>query len=264
MSKSGQNQAVSNENAALQNQSQLAQELADLSKEYGDQYTSMVIPYLQQLYPELMQTVSGAPTALTEAAQAPVQAATNSAINTAREQQSGLTNPDELYKSIATSGQQQAGLASDQAITEALSSLQNLFSGQQSLASSGLSGTNAAAGQEGNVAGAYGNEAQQLSPWNAIDSIVNAGAEAYGASQGGKASATTQTPGVTPNSVQTTTPQSTSAATPSALQQAYDSIMAAGGGGSPGYAPTASTPISQTQKPQQSTAPSLSVLGGYA
>lgn len=258
MSKGGENQAYNNENAALQNQNQLTNELAQLSQEYGDQYNSMVVPLLQQIYPELISTVQGGSTPLTEAAQAPVQSATNSAINTALQQQGGLVNPDALYKDIATSGQQQSALASDATINSALTALQNLFSGQQSLASSGLSGTNAAASQSGNIAGAYGNEAQQLNPASDIAALVAAGAQAYGASQGaptgGRASNKSPQSAPVQTSVNTVAPQSASTgSSASPLQQAYDSIS------SMPYQPTASTPISQTSKPQSTQPNNLSL-----
>lgn len=192
MSKGGENQALSNEEHTLQNVQNIVNAL-------NQQYDQLGLPALQTLFPELMNTVQGKGSPLMTAAEAPVQAATQSALKGAQQQSSGLANPDLLYENIAQSGAQQAGIAGDQALLGSLSSLVNLIGGQQGSVESGLS-------QLPGVASQYGQIAQQLDPWNAIASIVQAGAQAYGASQGAKTGGSTRQ---APSSATVQAPQST-------------------------------------------------------
>lgn len=182
----------------------------------NQQYNSLGLPALQTLFPELMDTVQGKGSPLTTAAMAPVQAATNAALRGAKQQATGLVNPDLLYENIAKTGQEQAGLAAGNVTLGSLSDLANLIGGQQSMVSSGLS-------QLPGVASQYGDIAKQLDPWNAIAAIVGAGAQAYGASQGMKAGSPA------PSAVKPAAATQIGPAVPSStftLQQAYDMIRA--------------------------------------
>jgi hypothetical protein len=237
MSKAGENNALANQSSTLQN-------ISGAVSAFEQQYNQLGLPALETLFPELMNTVQGAPSPLTSAAEAPVQAATSSALANAQEESSGLTNPDQLYQNIAQSGQQQAGLAADQVVLGSLGDLGTLISGQQGLVSGGLQDLQG-------VANSYGQIAQQEDPWSAIASLVSGAAQAYGAVKGSR----------TPTSATPSTPAASSTPTTSTTQSLSPSVMQALQNLVSTQSTTPSQPSSQIAKPA-STQPTQ-YGGGY-
>ncbi len=157
---------------------------ANNSNQLLQQFNSMYLPMLQQLLPELQGTVNGQNTALTQAAQAPVNAQTSRSLNTIQGNLGGVTNPDALYSDIALGGSQNAGLAGDSMLNSALSALQNLSSMGYGSVNTAQNSLNNAAGGEANL-GAYLNQ-QANAPWQ---QLLGAAGTAAGAYFGGPAGA---------------------------------------------------------------------------
>jgi len=113
------------------------------------------------------------------ATEAPVNAQTSRTLNTIQNNLGGVANPNALYSDIALSGQQNAGLAGDNMLSQALNSLQSLFSMGYGGVNTGSSGLNNAAGGEAQLGAVMNN--QQNAWWQ---SILGAAGEYYGLNHG--------------------------------------------------------------------------------
>jgi hypothetical protein len=206
------------------------------------QFNQLYLPQLQQLLPELQGTLQGQNTALTQAAQAPVNQATSHALNTIQGNAGGVANPAALYEDIALGGQQNAALAGDANMQASLAALQNLigmgYSGvntaQQSLQGAGGGETNlgSAIGQTANApweallgaAGQYAAMSAGAPPGSA--SAFSGGGKAGSSAVAGKAPALTSlaSPNTTPYGTSgfTSTSSPISGGTPGSMQNPYN------------------------------------------
>ena len=106
------------------------------------------MPILKQLIPELEGALNGKDSTLSNAAQAPVNAATARGINDVGQREGSATNPNALFGDIALQGQTQAGLASNRTIESSISHLQDILGlGQNRQAGAAANLTNAAGGK---------------------------------------------------------------------------------------------------------------------
>lgn len=153
-------------------------QLANESNAMFSQFNNLDLPALQQLFPELQQSLNGQGPLMT-AAQAPVNAATSRAINNVQSNLGGVANPNALYSDIALSGQQNAGLAGDQMLQSSLAALQNLIGMGYGGVNTGTSALNSAASGELQVGSTLNN---QSNAW--WQSILGAAGEYYGLNHG--------------------------------------------------------------------------------
>lgn len=207
-------------------------QLANESNAMFSQFNNLDLPALQQLFPELQQSLNGQGPLMT-AAQAPVNAATSRALNNVQSNLGGVANPNALYSDIALSGQQNAGLAGDQMLQSSLAALQNLISMGYGGVNTGTSALNNAASGELQVGSTLNN---QSNAW--WQSILGAAGEYYGLNKG--------------QNTRQNTPPGTGSVNPApmpAIGSTYDPYGGGWGGPSfdPNYYSAPSAPISGSQ-----------------
>lgn len=146
------------ENPQQSSADQYYQQEANNSNQLMQQWQTTYLPLIQKYAPLLMGTLNGQNTSLMQASEAPVNAATSSALNTMQNNVGGTTNPDALYADIAERGGQNAGLSADQTLLNSMGALQSLIGTGAGMTGTGMSGLNSAAGGEANLGGQLWNQ----------------------------------------------------------------------------------------------------------
>ena len=161
-------------NSQQNSSDQYYQQEANQGNQLFNQYETDFMPQMMKLMPLLMGTINGQSNALTQSAQAPVNAATSRSLNTMQNNAGGYSNMDALASDIALNGQQNAGLASDNLMDGSIANLLSMFGMGQQGAGMGMGGLNNAAGGEANL-GAQINQ-QNNAWWQSLLGAAGAGA----------------------------------------------------------------------------------------